>query len=1006
MSVPIRALLRPLVWVAVICALTCSSAGSLPDSAWSVRVWQAEEGLSNNNVTGLTQTADGYLWIATRTNLARFDGVLIEEYATQSLVREPSKGFRAMHPSRRGGLWLASDIGDLVHLNGKQSLTIARHDGPGEHIAHTMVEDGLDALWIAFRSGAVGRVTDGKIKLITTAEGLPPGSSSAIATDREGRLWLARGLDLCVWKDGRFHSRHTFSERSTMRLAEARGGGLWLCVGHTLYRLSEDGGYRLVGNVPTPANRGRPTALYEDSTGAVWIGTLLYGLFRYDGRRFEAIPVSDREINSITEDREGNIWIGTAGGGINRVQPRAFALETPSTGLPFDAIQSVCQDANGAVWAATQNGMLVRHTPQGWQPADDTPAASFRGVTCLAADREGGLWIGTSSRSVHRLNGSELQTWRRSDGIEGRIVHALLVAGNGDLYIAYDGTDAPQLIRGGKVHPLVMPAPFRRLQAIVEAPDGAIWLGGEAGALFRVTGDKVADEAARLGALKKNIRSLCASSDGTIWVGYAGAGLGRVKDGRLAQIFTDQGLADFDVSQIVPEGESWLWLASDRGIFKARRQELDDVADGKSRRVHCVQYGKGHGLPSLQAKFGFSPTATRTADGKLWLPMRTHLVVIDPTKLREDLKPPVALLKALAVDDQTVASYRGPVPIQDGQDISDTSRRFRLPGSHRRLDFLFTALSLSVPENTRFRYQLIGLDEAWVEAQPDRRASYTRLAAGDYRFRVVAGDSAGTWNQHGAELAFTVAPFFWQTWWFLCAILAIFAFIVAAAVRYLSFRRLRGQLQQLEQQAALHKERSRIARDIHDDLGGSLTHMTLLLELTLRDRKTPDQVELHTEQGLGTARKIIKSLDETVWALNPRNDTLSHLINYMAESAFDFLNAAGIRCRVDLPMYPSEKPVSSEVRHHLFFAMKEALNNVVRHAGATEVALQIVVAEDTLKVIVQDNGHGFERAPDDALADGLRNMRQRMEEIGGSVSIASQPGKGTNVSFIYPWPRD
>jgi signal transduction histidine kinase len=227
--------------------------------------------------------------------------------------------------------------------------------------------------------------------------------------------------------------------------------------------------------------------------------------------------------------------------------------------------------------------------------------------------------------------------------------------------------------------------------------------------------------------------------------------------------------------------------------------------------------------------------------------------------------------------------------------------------------------------------------------------------------------------------------------------------MVIAIVRYVSFRRLRAQLLQLEAQAALHKERARIAKDIHDDLGANLTQISLLGELAHQDRSAPQQVGEHIDKISNIARRAVKSLDEIVWAVNPQNDTLAHFIDYTAQFALDYLRLAGIRCRLNLPEHALERELSTDVRHNLFLVVKEAINNTVKHAEATELRLSIAVDEEKLEIILEDNGRGFQQGPVAEGADGLRNMRQRMADIGGQCWIQGRPGAGAKISLELMW---
>lgn len=354
-----------------------------------------------------------------------------------------------------------------------------------------------------------------------------------------------------------------------------------------------------------------------------------------------------------------------------------------------------------------------------------------------------------------------------------------------------------------------------------------------------------------------------------------------------------------------------------------------------------------------------------------------------------------------------MATYNGRSPLRVAgkgvtTDLSGTNATLELGPAHRKLDIEFTALSFTAPENVHFQYRMEGFDEDWIETD-FRETTYPRLPAGDYRFRVKACNNDGVWNQNGAVLSLVVLPFFWQTWWFRAVLLALFTLSLIAVVRYASFRRLRRQLLRLEQQAALHRERARIARDIHDDLGANLTQIALLGQLAQQDTAAPAKAAERIGTISATARQAIKSLDEIVWAVNPRNDTLAHLLDYAGQFALDYLSLAGIRCRLDLPEQIPEREISTDIRHNLFLAVKETLNNIVKHAQATEVRLRLGIGETALQLIIEDNGRGFEDAPDNALADGLRNIRQRLADIGGVCRIESRLEAGTTVTLEVPW---
>jgi signal transduction histidine kinase len=320
------------------------------------------------------------------------------------------------------------------------------------------------------------------------------------------------------------------------------------------------------------------------------------------------------------------------------------------------------------------------------------------------------------------------------------------------------------------------------------------------------------------------------------------------------------------------------------------------------------------------------------------------------------------------------------------------------------LEFDFTDFHFSEPENLHFRYQLAGFDNDWIDAGAGRTANYSRLTARNYEFRVAACVGDGPWSETPAVLAFTVLPFFWQTWWFRIGALVLFTSSVIAVVRFISFQRLQVRMHLLEQRATLDRERTRIARDLHDDMGGSLNMVALTLDMTQNEPGVGEPLNGKIQYCSTIVRQVAKAVDEIVWAINPRNDTLRYVVDYISQSAVEFLHTADIPCRVDLPDRLPEQMISPEARHNLLLAVKEALNNVVCHAQASEVRVSITVSERQIAIVVEDNGRGFECLPDNASCDGLRNMRQRMEEIGGQFELTSRPKAGTRVAFYYSWP--
>jgi len=986
----------------VLSSLVCAATGASTNSFWFTRVWRTDDGLPNNRVDAITQGADGYLWVGTPRSLVRFDGIHFSEFPAGGGENE-RQGIRAISPDRAGGLWIVPAHGRIFNLDAEFSRVLLPDAGLPKNMVSAMVEDGEGFLWIAFANG-IYQFKNNVAKQLTTNDDVPEGtiSANALVTDRAGNVWLAKGRRIGVFRDGRY-KQFAMLTGGVARLAAARSNGVWVVAGVRLYKCDVDGNLQDLGTFPSDAAHTGGWVLMEDHRGAIWIGTDGNGLFRYDGVGFEKIETSHPYILCLAEDREGNIWVGTAGGGLDRISHSGVGLEGWDSGSGTVAIQSICQDTNGVLWGVTQNGLLVSRLDGEWTPVltDETAKET---VTCVAADAEGGIWFGTQNRTLHRWRDRALTTWNAQNGFESHTVVALLPASNGDLWVDEHGNpNAIQCLRDGQLRTLPLPGDANtigRITAVAEDAAGTIWFGSIKGVLMRVTGDQLVIPPVPF--TNQPVLCLYATADGALWIGYEGWGLGRLKDGKFSRIGTEQGLGDDYISQIIADDQNYFWFGSERGIFKIRRDELDVAMDrGAPTRVRSVPFGRNEGLASMEADSAnvlpnVSPNAFRSRDGHLWIPMRTAIAEVDPAILDENPAPLPALLTQVTVDGRSLASYGYP----GGASLK--AQNILLPPGHRHLEFNFTALNFSSPENVRFRYKLVGFDNNWIEKETERLADYTRLTAGDYQFQVEARSGSGPWSATPATFAFVVAPFFWQTWWFQLASLLFLISLVVLVVRYVSFRRLRRRLEDLERQRALDKERSRIAKDLHDDLGGNLTEVGLLVKMLGQHQADPGKVEQSMRQITSTVRRVNESLDEIVWAINPRNDTLPNLIGHLGEMTVEFLRLAGLKYEVDLPDHLPPCVLTPEQRHNLFLVVKEALNNIVRHANAGEVRLRVIASEKDLQIIVEDNGRGFDGALERPGADGLKNMRQRMTEIGGECRMETVAGGGARVSFLFP----
>ncbi len=976
---------------------------------WFARPWQLDDGLPHNSITGIAQTDDGFLWLGSPSGLASFDGARFQTFNLTNAIYEGNRGVVLMLPSRAGGLWLALNRGAVARLNRNQTRVFTTADGLADQQVAKMVQAGDGALWVLFNGGQCRIINGGKVMAVPGIDTMPTGPIASLGSDVDGNIWWLKAGELGVYRDEQNSSgSRTLSAIIQFQLTGAQGGGIWVCSGTSLLRCDAEGRIQKKGDFDPGRRAGGPTALIEDSEGAVWIGTAFGGVFRYDGRAFESIPTSRPEIQSLFEDREENIWVGTLGGGLNRLRRRIVQLQEISPGRPFESVRSLCEDATGALWATTENGALARHTAQGWETVSTGPAWAGYLLTSLILDPQGGLWIGGRSKRLLHLSEGQEPILVQSNQLVGTIF-TMLANTNGDLWLGQIGSvNGLQRLRDGKLIAAKLPGDVRTIRAMAQDAAGTIWMGSARGDLLHIEGDEVVRQQIPESDAALSIRCLTPTDDGTLWIGYERLGVGWLKNGSYHRVSVEQGLFDDYISQIVPDGKGWLWFGSDHGIFKVRQKDFYAVAEGKLRKVESIHYGQGDGVANLQATFGYAPGSARTRDGRIWMPTRSGLAMIDPAQPSRALPAAPVLLQQVIVDEKTVARYEN-IASPDHEvgvlDLKSTNCLLQLPPQYRQLEIQFTTLSFVGLENIHFQYRLQGFDQDWQDAGTERRARYSRLSAGNYRFEVRASSGEGGLSSSGPVLAITVLPYFWQRWWFIALAVLLSLGIVAATVRHLEKGRMQRKLARLERERAIERERTRIAKDIHDDLGTNLTEITLLSELAQSADAPAQEVQMDVRRIAAKARALTHSLDEIVWAVNPRNDTLDSFVTYACIHAEDYLRTAGIRCRLKTPENIPAHALETSVRHNLFLVIKEALNNVVKHAAAREAVISFLVNQNTLEVIIKDDGRGVDSVADTGTMAGKRpgngvvNMRQRMRDIGGAFDLQSGPGQGTTVAI-------
>lgn len=976
------------------------SARALPPNYFT-RTWQVEQGLPQNKVTAVVQTRDGYLWAGTYNGLARFDGARFMVFNDNNTPELHSSRITSLFEADDGALWIGTESGDVSqYKDGHFTAVPLRANWRGGKI-YAISSDETGDVWLMNEAGELARVRDGQVLnpaagVISKVVALTRSANGEIWVDREGRVSLLKQGQLQPVDFGATTpDRYPYIQG----IAASRDGGFWVACNSRVQKWKDGQWVADLGVAPwgwdVVAN------FVETSAGVLAGGTSGEGLWLFftDPTNSPALHLDHSSglpsdwVISLWEDHEKNLWCGT-GAGLVVVRPNNLETISPADNWKNRPVLSVLPAPDGALWVGTEGAGLYRLQHGAWTNFNSAQGLRNSFVWSLAADGAGTIWAGTWGGGLFKQKDNAFDF---APGLENFLVPtpALLFLRD-ELWL---GTTAGALrYTGGKLERFgeIAGKPFGDVRAIAQDKSGALWFGTAGTGIVSMQDGKFRRFKKIDGLSSDFIECLHFADDGALWIGTFGGGLNRFKDGKFSVINREQGLPNSVIGHIEADGRGFFWMSSYGGILRASEQELNRCADGELAAVSFLNYGINDGLPTLECSEGLQAAGGKTPDGRLWFPTAKGLVAVDPAGVKMNPLPPPVRIEEMRVDDKKFA---------DGS----AAGRLKIPPGRHRIEFEYTALSFVAPEKVRFKCRLNNFETEWADVSAKRLATYNYIPPGNYSFQVTACNNDGVWNETGASLSFEVLPYFWQTTWFHVFGGVATVLVASAVVWFFTRQRMRRKVERAERQRDIERERSRIARDIHDDLGAQLTRITMMSESARGDVVHPERAAAGLKRIYDTARELTRSMDEIVWAVNPRHDTLESLATYLEQFAQDWLAGVGVRCRLDLPLQFPEWHLTSEVRHNVFLAFKEALHNAVKHSQASEVLIRLTLKERSFELALEDNGRGFTvgeakknvsaATGRTASGNGLENMRRRLAAMGGNCEIHSVPGQGTQVIF-------
>jgi signal transduction histidine kinase/ligand-binding sensor domain-containing protein len=924
--------------------------------------WTTEQGLPQNFITSLAQTPDGFVWVGTMNGLVRFDG---------------------------------------LHFRGFSQ------DGPPElqGFIGALARDGGDGLWIVTASNLFHYEHHRFVPILF--EGRARFRIETLARSKDGEIWL--------YFEGRLERTHADSliaarlpdgVHRVSDMAEGSDGSLWIADRESIFRMRDDA---VVAKYKLPDCR----LVYADRFGDLWAGDG-HHLFHFDGSGFATVAKPGLgNFVGVTVDSHHRLWMASGGlHGLTRKSGDAIETLTEADGLASNDVRMILEDRNGDFWLGTiaglqrlHQGVFTSYSATGKLPAQHSETVS------IFEQKDGSIWTGTLEGGVIRWRDGQWQRFDKAQGLSPGQVRGFFENGAAPaIAIADYGIFEKHGSRFTKMPQI----PHGYVSTPVVAGDGSVWFHIENRGVFRMQGGVVTEFGSKDGLSGKPVSSLTVDRHGALWVGDA-AGLERRNGHRFESVLSTsgpvlcaawpndgmavgtfnglllrsgingsdrlltqkEGLPGNMMLDVLSDDDDNLWIVTASAIARVTREEWRAYAEGRSPRIDPEIFTEEDGLKSRYILPLNGVTATRAHDGRLWFATVKGPAVVDPHLA--GAQPAQAVLDSIVVDDQH--HLPGDLTVS--------------PGQHR-ITFTYTSPATTAPEQNRFRYRLVGWDRDWVNAGTAREVSYTGLRPGHYTFQVIAANREGGSSDVPAQVEIQLKPFFWQTKWFLIAVICTAIGIIVEVTRRFTRRRAERLSMRFQERVA---ERERIAHQIHDTVIQDLIGATLQVELIgfeMADQPERSKTSLATlaermRETIARSRNMVSNLHSTAVVQYSLVEVLRH-----SEAEF----RSGPMPIFDLVSKGEQREVHPLIRDEVYRICREALANAFRHADAEYVTVEVRFLPNMLEVEISDDGNGMTQEllqHGRAGHFGLRGMHAHAQRIGATLVIESEPGQGTNV---------
>jgi ligand-binding sensor domain-containing protein/signal transduction histidine kinase len=996
------------------------------------------QGLSNKNVWCMLEDKKGNMWFGTEGGVSRYDGKSFTTFTTADGLG--NNIIRGIGKDKKGNIWFGTNGGGVSRYDGKSFTTYTTTNGLGSNSVWSIAEDRKGNMWFGTGGGGVSCYDGKSFTTYTVAQGLGYNSVSSILEDKDGNIWFGTYGGGVSCYDGKSFTTYTVSkglaDNKVWCMLEDKGGNMWFGTdggGVSCY----DGKSFTTLTTADGLSKNSVFSILEDRWGNLWFSTFGGGVSRYDGKSFTSCTTAqglgNNIVLSVLQDKKGIMWFGTYGG-VSRYDGKSFITYTPSQGLGSNSIMCMLEDKSGCLWFGNDGGGASRYDGKSFTTYTSVQGLGNDFIRCMLEDKGGNIWFGTAGAGVSRYDGKTFTTYTTANGLGNNYVRSILQDRRGNIWFGTSGGGVS--LYDGKTfttYTSTQGLGNNHVFSMLEDKEGNLWFGTFGAGVSRYDGKSFTTYTTAQGLPDDGITQLAITKEENIVVG------------------TNYGMAillKFKQKVAVNPSSSAEQSGNESGSLPVQ----NSMSNAELRNYLPIWkvYNSKTGYPVKDINSGQNSMYVDNK-GIIWAGTgsgKTALVRFDPSTVNRNLNQPQVAIQSILVNDENICWYTvAPLSSSFGKEhgkerdsegtLADSATMSQqegitlgktlteaerdtlrskfagvqfdnitryyplpehlvLPYKYNHITFQFAAIEPVKPYLVNYQYILEGYDKEWSPITSETSATFGNMDEGTYTFILKAQSPERVWSEP-ITYSFKVLPPWWRTVWFNSIVVLIILTSFGYIVKYALTRKLRKRMMDLERQNALAEERSRILKDMHDDIGSGLSKIAMMSEMA--GETNGKELNTQVEKIGKSARELVDNMGQIVWALNPRNDSLANLLAYFNHYAYDYFEYSGIKVKIEFPAMDekTETSLSHNVRRNLFLSYKEALHNIVKHSGATEVYVNIELKDILLMINIKDNGNGITK--ENKFGNGLLNMESRMRDIGGKFEIAANKPSGTKVNL-------